>query len=203
MIPDNNPKFSSKASHGFPLLNFSNAKVNAFDFPSVPLNLVILLIIISLVTSSCSSSRSSNSVSKDGYHLIFDGKTLDGWEYDPVYWRVENGVLVGEVTPSTLLKRNSFIIKKDLITRDFDLKVEYRVSSLGNSGINYRSELIDSLPYAMRGYQADIDGQNNYTGQNYEERGRTTLAYRGQKVIINAPGVSTPLKDNIKNNAWT
>ena len=162
----------------------------------------MLIIIISSVTSSCSSSKSSN-LDKDRYRLIFDGKTLDGWEYDPVYWRVENGVLVGEVTPSTLLKRNSFIIKKGLITRDFDLKVEYRVSSTGNSGINYRSETIDSLPYAMRGYQADIDGQNNYTGQNYEERGRTTLAYRGQKVILNTPEDSTPLKDNIKNNAWT
>jgi len=166
-------------------------------------HVIILLITISLITCSCSSSRHSNSVSKDGYQLIFDGKTLDGWEYDPVYWRLENGILIGEVTPSTLLKRNSFIIKKDLITRDFDLKVDYRVSLNGNSGINYRSEPVDSLPYAMRGYQADIDGQNLYTAQNYEERGRTTLAYRGQKVIINTPEASTSLKDNIKNNAWT
>ena len=119
--------------------------------------------IISLVSFTHTNSKPSDPVSKDGYHLIFDGKTLNGWEYDPVYWRVENGALVGEVTASTLLKRNSFIIKKDLITRDFDLKVEYRISSHGNSGINYRSEVIDSLPYAMRGYQSDIDGQNQYT----------------------------------------
>jgi Domain of Unknown Function (DUF1080) len=135
--------------------------------------------------------------------MIFNGKTLDGWEYDPVYWRVEDGALVGEVTASTLLKRNSFIIKKDLILHDFELKVEYRISARGNSGINYRSEKIDSLPYAMRGYQADINGPNNYTGQNYEERGRTTLAYQGQKVIVNGPETATALKDNIKNNAWT
>jgi hypothetical protein len=32
----------------------------------------------------------------------------------------------------------------------------------------------------MRGYQADIDGQNLYTGQNYEEKGRLFLAVRGQ-----------------------
>ncbi len=32
----------------------------------------------------------------------------------------------------------------------------------------------------MRGYQADIDGRNQYTGQNYEEKGRTFLALRGQ-----------------------
>ena len=55
----------------------------------------------------------------------------------------------------------------------------------------------------MRGYQADIDGQNHYTGQNYEERGRTTLAYVGQKVTVNTLQNSTPIKDNIKDNAWT
>lgn len=156
-----------------------------------------------ILHSACSSTRPSNAKSKDGYQEIFDGKTLNGWEYDPVYWRVENGALVGEITPSTLLKRNSFIIKKDLILDDFELIVEYRVSDRGNSGINYRSEKIDTLPYAMRGYQADINGQNNYTGQNYEERGRTTLAYQGQRTIVNGPEVSTSLKDNIKNNAWT
>src|SRR5450432_1402696 len=166
-------------------------------------NSIILFILVSILISSCSSSKHSNSKASDGYQLIFDGKTLDGWEYDPVYWRVENGTLVGEVTPSTLLTKNSFIIKKNLILHDFDLKVEYRISSRGNSGINYRSETIDSLPYAMRGYQADINGPNNYTGQNYEERGRTTLAYQGQKVIVNGADISSSLKDNIKNNAWT
>lgn len=159
----------------------------------------ILIVILSILYSSCSSTRAS----KDSYQVIFDGKTLDGWEYDPVYWRVENGALVGEVTPSTLLKRNTFIIKKDLILDDFELIVEYRVSVRGNSGINYRSEKIDTLPFAMRGYQADINGQNNYTGQNYEERGRTTLAYQGQQAIVNGPENSTLLKDNIKNNGWT
>jgi hypothetical protein len=163
----------------------------------------ILFIILMICFSSCSSSRTFNTKDKNGYQVIFDGKTLDGWEYDPVYWRVENGALVGEITPSTLLKRNSFIIKKDLVLDDFDLIVEYRVSDRGNSGINYRSEKIDTLPYAMRGYQADINGQNNYTGQNYEERGRTTLAYQGQQTIVNGPEISTLLKDNIKNNAWT
>jgi len=180
-----------------------NSPGKNFNFPAIFLILYIFIITISLATSSCSSSKSSNLISKDGYRLIFDGKSLEGWEYDPVYWRIEKGILIGEVTSSTPLKRNSFIIKKGLVTRDFDLKVEYRVSSYGNSGINYRSESIDSLPYAMRGYQADIDGQNNYTGQNYEERGRTTLAYRGQKVTVNSQDASALLKDNIKNNAWT
>src|SRR3954470_20943882 len=105
------------------------------------------------------------------YESIFDGKTLNGWEGDPKYWRVENGALVGEITPETVLKANTFIIWRGGVTKDFELKVEYRISGNGNSGINYRSVEVPGLPLALRGYQADIDGRNRYTGQNYEERG--------------------------------
>lgn len=163
---------------------------------------LFFMFLILAIFFSCRSSKDITTSSKKKYYLIFDGKTLDGWDYDPTYWRVEDGNLVGEVTPANLLKRNSFIIKRDLITKDFDLKVEYRVSAGGNSGINYRSETIDSLPYAMRGYQSDIDGQNLFTGQNYEESGRTTLAYHGQKVMVNPADDSLSFKNNIKNNAW-
>lgn len=125
-----------------------------------------------------------------GFERIFDGKTLNGWDGDPTYWRVENGCLIGEVTPETLLKQNSFIIWRDGTTRDFELKVEYRVSPRGNSGINYRSTQITNAPFALRGYQADIDGANKYTGQNYEEKGRTFLALRGDLSRVDADGKS-------------
>jgi hypothetical protein len=57
---------------------------------------------------------------------IFDGKTLTGWDADPKYWRIENGTLVGEVTPETLLKANSFAIWRGGAPADFELKIEYR-----------------------------------------------------------------------------
>ena len=122
---------------------------------------------------------------ESGFQPIFDGKTLEGWEGDPKYWRVEDGALVGEVTPQTLLKSNTFIIWRGGAPKDFELKADYRISSGGNSGINYRSVVVPDAvtpgnPFAMRGYQADIDGQNRYTGQNYEEKGRLFLALRGQ-----------------------
>ena len=44
---------------------------------------------------------------------------------------------------------------------------------------------------------------NRYTGQNYEERGRTTLAYPGQTTTINPVDNNLSIKDNIMNNAWT
>ena len=119
-----------------------------------------------------------------GFQAIFDGKTLDGWEGNPKYWRVEDGALVGEVTPETLLKSNTFIIWREGAPKDFELKADYRITG-GNSGINYRSVVVpDAVTpenrFAMRGYQADIDAQNRYTGQNYEEKGRLFLALRGQ-----------------------
>src|SRR5262245_49265137 len=95
-----------------------------------------------------------------GFVQIFNGKNLDGWEGDPTYWRVENGCLVGEVTPATLLKANTFIIWRGGAPRDFDLKVDYRITPGGNSGINYRSVILPGTNYGMRGYQADIDARN-------------------------------------------
>ncbi len=119
-----------------------------------------------------------------GFHAIFDGTTLNGWEGNPTYWRVENGAITGEVTPETLLKSNTFIIWRGGSPSDFELKVDYRITPGGNSGINYRSVVIpEPTPgnkFALRGYQCDIDAANRYTGQNYEEKGRLFLALRGQ-----------------------
>lgn len=141
-----------------------------------------------------------------GFVSIFDGKTLKGWDGDPKYWRVENGNLVGEITPETLLKTNSFIIWRGGEPADFEFKGAFKIAKNGNSGINYRSEQLTDVPFALKGYQADIDGKINYTGQNYEERKRTTLAYRGQKTVIKEyTGEKTPevIRANVKANAWT
>jgi Domain of Unknown Function (DUF1080) len=139
---------------------------------------------------------------KDGFVSIFDGKTLDHWKGDTTYWRVEDGCLVGVVTPATLLKRNTFIIWQGVMPENFEIKVDFKVSALGNSGINYRSEMIEGQPYALRGYQADLNGPGEYTGSNYEERGRTTIASRGQKVTLPPIPADDSLKDHIKDNQW-
>jgi hypothetical protein len=143
--------------------------------------------------------------SKNNFHDIFDGKTLQGWEGDPTYWRVENGNLVGEVTPSSLLKRNSFIIWRGGEVKDFELIAEYRITKNGNSGINYRSDEIPGVSFALRGYQGDIDGMDEkpYTGMNYEERRRTTIAKRGQKVVLPPLADADSLQKHIDNNVWT
>lgn len=177
-------------------------KTQSFKFLQVGLLSLVLLSVGCKVTSQGKKADGR----PDGFVQIFDGKTLKGWEGDSVYWRVENGNLVGEITPSTLLKTNSFIVWQGGQPGDFELKGEFNITKTGNSGINYRSEKLADVPFALRGYQADIDGQNRYTGQNYEERGRTTLAYRGQITSINPQtGPSTPesVRAKVQKNAWT
>jgi hypothetical protein len=184
--------------------------------------LLLLLVVAALAShapaqapaSPVAASPTSNDA---GFVAIFDGKTLDGWDGDPKYWRVENGCLVGEITPETLIKRNTFIIWRGSTPADFELKVEYRISAQGNSGINYRSVQLTDAPWSLAGYQADIDGPEKnkpplrHTGQNYEERGRTFLARRGEMVriddsakpvVIGSLGDPDALKSFIKDNDW-
>ncbi len=174
---------------------------------------IFILVFLVLNVQSCkekAEKKASETIEKEiqeneSFIKIFDGASLENWKGDTTYWRAENGVLVGEITPETTLKTNTFIIYEGGEPGDFELKAEFRISETGNSGINYRSEQLDTIPFALRGYQADIDGQHRYTGQNYEERKRTTLAYRGEKAEIasqenhDEPG---SLRANVERNAW-
>ena len=147
----------------------------------------------------------------DSFQSIFDGKTLSGWEGDTSFWKVVNGVITAEETPTHGLTNNSFLIYRAATPADFEFIADYRISEGGNSGVQYRSEQVDGIPFALKGYQADIDGANTYTGQNYEERGRGFLAMRGQIAslptggkpeITGSVGNSDSLKAKIKTGDW-
>jgi hypothetical protein len=117
--------------------------------------------------------------------------SLKGWDGDPAFWRVERGAIVGESTPDRRVTQNTFIIWRGGEPGDFELKCEYRLTAT-NSGIQIRSVQLPAGPeigkWVMKGYQADIDYLNQYTGQIYEERGRGFLAMRGQAVYVSDGG---------------
>jgi hypothetical protein len=157
----------------------------------------------------------------EGFTSIFDG-TLKGWDGDPRFWRAEGDAIVGQSTPENKLTENTFMIWRAGEPADFELKLEYRISAT-NSGIQIRSvHLPAGSPdgrggaiagkWVMKGYQADIDFANQFTGQIYEERGRAFLAMRGQfsyvgsdgapKVVASLQTTDDELKALIKQNDW-
>ena len=78
--------------------------------------LIVSMCLLWLGAATAGTAAESHEADTEFEH-IFDGKTLNGWRGDPVYWRVENGALVGEVTPETILEKNSWIITTTLATK--------------------------------------------------------------------------------------
>jgi hypothetical protein len=146
-----------------------------------------------------------------GFQPIFDGKTLNGWDGDSSFWRAEGGAITGETSATHQPRQNTFCIWRGAQPGDFELKAQYRISG-GNSGFQYRSvERTDVAKWVMQGYQADIDAEQRYTGQLYEERDRGFLAPRGtfsyaalgkKPGSIGAVGDPDQLRGFIRNNEW-
>ena len=166
--------------------------------------IIILLFLFGTLSVTAQHSKAS-------FKKIFDGKTLKGWKGDPTYWRVENNTIIGQTTPEKPLTTNTFLIYDNGQPGDFEFTAEFRISAEGNSGVQYRSEMVEGIPFALKGYQADIDGENVCTGQNYEERGRGFLAKRGEEAVLESgkepqivAKIADPdsLKTLIKKEGW-
>ena len=140
----------------------------------------------------------------NGFVQIFDGKSLDGWEYDPAVWHVDqdSASIVGISTVEH--PYHSFISYKNLTAKDLDLKLEIKVEQGGGSGIQYRSKTgawrarpqnnnPNNPPptnpnWLLTGPQADFffpmrPQVEVYTGQFYTENSPMgIIAWRGEAV---------------------
>ena len=70
-----------------------------------------------------------------GFEPLFDGSTIERWTVLPRGepsggWRIENGLLLVEGRPGNLATADEFA--------DFDLRLEWKLGALGNSGVFYR-----------------------------------------------------------------
>lgn len=145
---------------------------------------------------------------QDAVKDLFNGKDLTGWKGNTTLWSVEDGAITGRTSAEKKLEKNTFLVWDGEVS-DFELDFDYRIEG-GNSGIQYRSKLIDADAYIVGGYQADIDASLTYAGINYEERGRGILAKRGKRSTIDSQGKITEeefakdedLKKLIKLDGW-
>jgi len=143
----------------------------------------------------------------EGYRPLFDGRSLQGWDGNPKFWRVEDGCIVGESTVQNP-SGNSYIAYRNVEAKDFTLKFEIKVEGAGGSGIQYRSKTgipwlagispnvtanvgPVNLNWMMTGPQADFWPNSAYwTGQVYSENTpMRIMAWRGQ--VVEAAGLGT------------
>ncbi len=125
----------------------------------------------------------------DGFINLFNGKDLTGWEGLEGYWSVKDGVLEGSETRDK--SKQTFLVlsaSKDDPKRfgNFELHLKYKFATpTGNSGVQFRSKIIDDKTYRVGGYQADFDADARYDGGFYDEAGvaggRGIMAGRGLK----------------------
>ena len=145
---------------------------------------------------------------------LFNGKDLTGWEGNTKLWSVQDGAITGKTSDSgdTKISHNTFLVWKGGTVGDFELTFQYRIEK-GNSGVQYRSKLVEPGPSGpvVSGYQADFEAGKTYSGILYEEKGRGILAQRGQKTeigedgkpkVTGSVGDSNEIQASIKDEQW-
>jgi hypothetical protein len=125
----------------------------------------------------------------DGFISIFNGKDLSGWEGLQGFWSVKDGIIVGQATKEA--SKQTFLIYTGSPVKDFELHIKYKFASKdGNSGVQFRSKVIDPKTDRVGGYQADFDAGAGYDGSIYDEAavagGRGTMSNRGEKTVWDA-----------------
>jgi len=152
-----------------------------------------------------------------GFETIFNGTDLTGWDGNPELWSVAHGAIRGRSTVKRPVKVNTFLIWTNGTTADFELRASYKITpnnekGWANSGIQYRSKILDPANWVVGGYQADMEAGPTHSGILYEERmTRGIMAARGQKVVwdkdcqkqvAGTTGDSKEIQGAIKKEDW-
>jgi hypothetical protein len=150
-----------------------------------------------------------------GFQPLFDGKTLNNWDGNPRFWSVKDGAITGQTTRENPTDGNTFLVYTGGDVADFELKFDYKIVG-GNSGVQYRSKVLDPKAWRVGGYQGDFEAGTTYSGILYDEAGvagnRGIMANRGESVTYDAGGkdkkveklpmTSAELQKSIKQEGW-
>ena len=126
--------------------------------------------------------------------ILFDGKTLNGWEGDLTLWHVKDGVITAG-SADKKQPRNEFLSTKESYG-DFELHLKFKLegdlkTGFVNSGVQFRSERHPD-GHEMVGYQADL-GDPKYWGALYDES-------RRKKMLVEPD--MTKVEPVLKRNDW-
>jgi len=139
----------------------------------------LLTLVCMVLISACSSSSSTELINqltaqekKDGWILLFDGKTFDGWRpcngtEVPSTWVIEDGVMrvvtrAEKPTPPQVEgERPRGAPAVDILYgakkfKNFELSVDWKVGKGGNSGVFYYVVEIPNRPIYTAGIEVQI-----------------------------------------------
>ena len=130
----------------------------------------IFVSVMASVTFTYEFVSEKNSLFQDTEWVsLFNGKDLSGWKiHGNEKWYVENGELICESGPE---KKYGYLATEK-IYKDFELKLEFKQESNGNSGVFFRSSLEG---IKIRGWQVEVAPKGHDTGGIYESYGRGWL----------------------------
>jgi len=120
-----------------------------------------------------------------GFQPLFDGSTLQGWTVLPGKrpsgaWVVESGMLKPEGRPGNLATEGVY--------GDFELRLEWKIAKLGNSGIFYRVPPADNPSGAAVEYQL-ADNEREASRKHANRKSGAAYGLYAPKVdASNAPG---------------
>ncbi len=112
---------------------------------------------------------------EEGFEWLFDGKTMDGWEGNLEWFRIEDGAIVAG-TLQKKIPHNEFLCTKRTYG-DFELKLEAKLRGQGdNAGIQFRTVRIPNKT-EVSGYQCDMGRawNRNVWGCLYDESRRNKM----------------------------
>src|SRR5689334_18317778 len=149
-------------------------------FCTAAVTLEILALMMSAATDQCAWGQADKPKETpvaelpmpdaNGFINLFNGKDLTYWEGYPGYWSVKDDAITGSETSDKSL--HTFLVlsasKADPAKfANFEIHFSYRWTEKGrggNSGLQFRSKIVDEKTYKVGGYQADIDVNGRYDG---------------------------------------
>lgn len=145
-----------------------------------------LAIIFSLaIFMSCSQNKNTltESEKENGWQLLWDGETTDGWrsarseEFPKEGWEIKDGVLSVIASGGEESREAGDIVTKELYG-DFELKVDFKVSEGANSGIKYYVDTeLNQGPGSSIGLEYQIlDDERHPDAKMGNHEGSRTLA---------------------------
>ncbi len=168
-------------------------------------NIFAFLSVIMLMTA-CGPKKSEtpNQLTEqqkaDGWKLLFDGKTMDGWRVfkgkENDTWEVVDGTLHCKPVTETSSKRSDLITTE--MYQNFELSFDWKITKEGNSGVIYRATEEYDVPYGSGPEYQLLDEANypkevpvHFTGADYDlyapegKKQNTIGEWNNTKIIVN------------------